>query len=363
MFVLYRKAHKEVNVPNPYYLRSILSLILVGFASCCVLSALPPAQEATDYATHFNRGQELLRQMRFHESNAEFREAARLNPQYLPAQQALAVTYALNQNFVMSWKQVRLLRQSHVDVPKEFLQQLSASLSEAEAVKQLEDIEKNLAASQKAAADHPDNAALQAALGTALGKAGDYSASQHAAESALVLDPTQPEAHLLLGRRLGAEPPNSEQAIPHIKLYLQHVARIPETAKDVSQAYWMLGDLYRHSGRDQQALQTYEEGLKTSPDEASVLNNAAWIYATSQDASLRNPQKALAYARKAAELSKGEKATVLDTLAEALYANRLFDQAVATEKKALSMEPQSEFYPDQLKKFHAAQRQAQQSRP
>src|SRR5260370_12029777 len=128
---------------------------------------------------------------------------------------------------------------------------------------------------------------------------------------------------------LGPEPPNSEQAIPHIQLYLQHVARIPETAKDVSQAYWMLGDLYRHSGRDQQALQTYEEGLKTSPDEASVLNNAAWIYATSQDASLRNPQKALAYARKAVELSKGEKTTVLHTLPEPPYPNRLFSRASA----------------------------------
>jgi len=361
--VLYRKAHKEVNVPNPYYLRSILSLILGGFASCCVLSAPPPAQEATDYATHFNRGQELLRQMRFHESNAEFREAARLNPQYLPAQQALAVTYALNQNFVMSWKQVRLLRQSHVDVPKEFLQQLSASLSEAEAAKQEEDIEKNLTAAQKAAVEHSDNPALLAALGTALNKAGDYPAAQRAAYQALQLDPNQPEAHFLLGSILGGEPPTSEEAIPHLKVYLQNVPRTPESTKDVTQAYRVLGDLYRRSGREQQALQNYEEGLRTAPDEASILNNAAWTYASAQDASLRNPERALAYARKAVALSKGEKAIYLDTLAEALYANCLFDEAVATEKKALSMEPQSEFYPDQLKKFQAAQRQAQQSSP
>ena len=73
---------------------------------------------------------------------------------------------------------------------------------------------------------------------------------------------------------------------------------------------------------------------------------------------MRNPERALGYARKAVALSKGEKAIYLDTLAEALYANRLFDEAVATEENALSMEPENEFYPDQLKKFQAAQRQA-----
>ena len=93
-----------------------------------------------------------------------------------------------------------------------------------------------------------------------------------------------------------------------------------------------------------------------------MLNNAAWTYASAQDASLRNPEKALEYARKAVAISKGAKANFLDTLAEALYANGLFDEAVATEKKALSLDPQYEFFPDQLKKFQAAQRHAPQSR-
>jgi len=53
-------------------------------------------------------------------------------------------------------------------------------------------------------------------------------------------------------------------------------------------------------------------------------------------------------------LSKGEKANFLDTLAEALYANSLFDEAVTTEKKALALEPRSPFFPNQLKKFQAA---------
>lgn len=344
-------------------LHSAFFLILGSLASCSALSASRPAQEAADYALHFNHGQELLQQMRIHEATAEFREAARLNPGYLPAQQALAISYAATENSVLAWKQVRLLRQSRIDLPKEFLQELGKTLSEAEAVKQMEELEKKLAAAQKAVAEHPNNPTLLAALGTALDKMGDYAAAKRAADQALQLEPKEPEAHFLLGSMLGGEPPTSEQAIPHLKLYLQNVRRTPDTAKEVAQAYNMLASVYGRTGREAEALATNEEGLKFAPDDDMMLNNAAWSYAAALDASLRDPQKALAYARKAVTNSKGGNAAVLDTLAEALYANSLFDEAVATEKKALALDPQSEIYRDQLKKFQAAQQRAQQPRP
>ncbi|MGB2901709.1 MAG: tetratricopeptide repeat protein [Candidatus Acidiferrum sp.] len=346
-----------------FCLRSALFLILGGLASCCAFSASRPAQEPTDYASHFNRGQELLQQMRIHEATAEFREATRLNPEYLPAQQALAISYAATENSVLAWKQVRLLRQSRVDLPKEFLQELRKSLSEVEAVKQMEDLEKKLAAAQKAVVEHPNNPGLLAALGTALDKMGDYPAAQHAADQALLLEPKQPDAHFLLGSMLGGEPYTSEQAIPHLKLYLQNVSRTPETAKEVAQAYNMLASVYGRTGQEAKSLATNEEGLKSAPDDDMMLNNAAWSYAAAQDPSLHDPQKALAYARKAVTISKGENASILDTLAEALYANSLFDEAVAAEKKALALEPKCEICWDQLKKFQAAQQRAQQPKP
>jgi tetratricopeptide (TPR) repeat protein len=345
------------------FLHFVLFLIVGGFASCSASPAARAAQEATDYASHFNRGQELMREMRFHEATAEFRESARLNSEYLPAQQALAVAYLITQNPPLAWRQVELLRKYKVDLPLDFLSLLSKSLSEPEAVKQEEENEKNLAVAQKAASEHSDNPALLAALATALNKAGDYPSAQRAANQALQLDPNQPEAHFLLGNILGAEPPTSEQAIPHLKMYLQNVARTPENSKDLASAYKMLANVYGRTGQEAKSLATNEESLKFFPDDDVMLNNAAWTYATAQDISIRDPQKALDYARKAAAISKGEKAFILDTLAEALYANRLFDEAVTTEKKALSMEPQSKLYPDQLKKFQAAQREAQQSKP
>lgn len=342
-----------------FSLRFVLLLTIVHFTACYVRAA----QEATDYAAHFNRGQELLRLMHFHEATAEFREAARLNPEYLPAQQALAVAYATTQNFVLAWRQVRLVRKSNGHLPEEFLQHLRRSLSEAEALKREEDLEKKLPAAQKAAAEHPDNPVLLAALATALNEAGDYPAAQRAADQALQLDANQPEAHFLLGSILGAEPATSEQAIPHLKMYLQNAPNTPENRKDLGRAYNMLASVYSRTGQEAKSLATNEEGLKSVPEDDVMLNNAAWTYATAQDASLRDPQKALAYARKAVAISKGEKAFILDTLAEALYANGLFDEAVETEKKAVAMAPESDLFPDQLKKFQAAQKRAKQARP
>jgi len=336
----------------------LLTTALLCFGRAGLSPAGAAAQEATDYAAHFNRGQESMQQMKFHDAASEFREAARLNPDYLPAQQALAVAYAVNQNFAMAWRQIRHLRQSKVDLPEEFVRRLRESLSESEADKQLQKIDSDLASAQKSAAEHPEDPALQAAWGTALGGAGDYAAALRAAERALVLDSTQPEAHFLLGSMLGGEPPNSEQAIPHLKMYLQHVPHTPENAKNITRAYAMLGDIYGRSGREKQALEAYEEGIKTATDEDELWNNASWIYSAAQDASLRNPQKALAYARKAVAMSNGKKAHILDSLGEALYANGLFDEAVATEKKAIALEPGEDIYADQLKKFQAAKDQA-----
>jgi len=250
--------------------------LMIGDLATCALSAPRAPQEATDYASHFNHGQELFKQMRFHEATAEFREAAQINPQYLPAQQALVVAYVMTENLALAWKQVRLLHQSNVDLPDQLLQEMLKILPEAEAAKQLEDIERKLAVAQQAAVEHVDSPALQAALGTALSKAGDYRAAQEAAERALQLDPVQPEAHLLLGNMLSGEPPNSEQAIPHLKMYLQNVPRTTDTAKELAQTYSRLASIYSRTGREAQSLATLEEGLKTAPENDVMLNNAAW---------------------------------------------------------------------------------------
>ena len=69
-------------------------------------------------------------------------------------------------------------------------------------------------------------------------------------------------------------------------------------------------------------------------------NNLAWAYATSTDPAIRNPAAALEYAHKAVTAGKDHPNPIyLDTLAEAYYANRQFEDAVKTEKLALDSVP------------------------
>jgi hypothetical protein len=45
---------------------------------------------------------------------------------------------------------------------------------------------------------------------------------------------------------------------------------------------------------------------------------------------------------------------MLDTLAEAHYANQEFDEAIKTEERALEITPEEEAFRNQLKKFRDA---------
>jgi len=119
---------------------------------------------------------------------------------------------------------------------------------------------------------------------------------------------------------------------------------------------WMqLGQTYEQMGRGEEALHSLEAGVEAGPGNAGLLNHLAWLYATIENPTLRDPAKALAYAQRAVEASNATDANFLDTLAEAYYANQQFDAAIETEERALEIAPELEAYQNQLKKFRDAQ--------
>jgi membrane associated rhomboid family serine protease len=87
-----------------------------------------------------------------------------------------------------------------------------------------------------------------------------------------------------------------------------------------------------------QALSWYRKSA--SHDDPEALNNAAWAYATSSDPAIHNPSSALECARKAVSLKKDHPIpNHLDTLAEALYVNEQYAEAVKTEREAIALAP------------------------
>ena len=105
--------------------------------------------------------------------------------------------------------------------------------------------------------------------------------------------------------------------------------------KDLKRA----GELYTHSVNLQ--------------EEAVLLNDAAWFFATAEDPKYRNPELAFRYASRAVQLSEDDNAAYIDTLAEAYYVNHDYKQAVALEERALKLEPDRPEFKKSLARFKA----------
>ena len=126
-----------------------------------------------------------------------------------------------------------------------------------------------------------------------------------------------------------------------------------EKKPEDSRLYNMLGSIYYQDKEYREAIEAYEQSLELEPDNPETLNNLAWLYATCEEKTLREPVKALVYAVHAAALKPVPH--ILDTLAESYYVNGLYEKAVFTIKKAIRMRPKDEaYYKSQLRKFEEA---------
>jgi Zn-dependent protease with chaperone function len=116
----------------------------------------------------------------------------------------------------------------------------------------------------------------------------------------------------------------------------------------------LLGDLQYSLNQEQEAHNTYEQALRVDPTNPEALNNLAWLLLTAQEATLRNPKRALLLAQKAAAMNRIPH--VLDTLATAYWANGDLQEALALEEEALAKAGTNrEFYRSQIKKFRTTQ--------
>lgn len=114
-----------------------------------------------------------------------------------------------------------------------------------------------------------------------------------------------------------------------------------------------LGDLLYHTGRYAETADAYERALHMDPSNPHVLNNLAWLYATSEAERLRDPQRALLLAERA--IAHDDSPHVWDTLAESYYVNGRYAEAVRAEREALNrITTGRSYYEEQLQKFEAA---------
>jgi len=110
------------------------------------------------------------------------------------------------------------------------------------------------------------------------------------------------------------------------------------------------GDALLSVGKHAEAVKDYEEALKLEPDDTHVLNNYAWVLATSPDDGVRNAARSIELGLKACELTKYEKAHILSTLAAGYAEKGDWENAVKWSSKAVELGGAEAEVSDQLRK-------------
>jgi tetratricopeptide (TPR) repeat protein len=90
-------------------------------------------------------------------------------------------------------------------------------------------------------------------------------------------------------------------------------------------------------GEHDKAIADFEHVLPHYEEDQSVLNNYAWVLATSPDDELRNGKRALELASKAAELTDYQTPHVLSTLAAAYAETGDFENAKKWSAKSIEL--------------------------
>jgi len=90
-------------------------------------------------------------------------------------------------------------------------------------------------------------------------------------------------------------------------------------------------------GRHAEALADYNKVAKLAPDESDILNNLAWLLATSPDEKGRDGRRAIELAKHACELTGYNEAHILSTLAAGYAETGDFDTAVKWSTKAVEL--------------------------
>ena len=96
-------------------------------------------------------------------------------------------------------------------------------------------------------------------------------------------------------------------------------------------------DAYLNAGRHAEAVEDYDRAMTALPEDSSLLNNFAWVLATSPDDAVRDGKRAVKIGSKACELTDHNQAHILSTLAAAYAETGDFESARQWSKKAVDL--------------------------
>ncbi len=182
---------------------------------------------------------------------------------------------------------------------------------------------------QKALQIIPDYVEAHYNFGLALFQKGKVDEAIGQYQKALQIKPDNPEVHNNLGMAL-LQKGGVDEAMVHFQKALQ-------IKPDYAKARINLGNALLQKGRVDEAMVHFQKALQIKPDSVDVLNNLAWLLATSPDARIRDGVQAVKYAERACELTHYGMTLLVGTLAAAYAEAGRFDDAIAAAQKACAL--------------------------
>ncbi len=277
-------------------------------------------KENPDFAeAHNNLGNTLLSENRIPEAEQEFKRALELKPDFGDARVNLGRAF--------------MAQKRYDDAAREFNEEITKNPQSANAYNALGelmarkgDLDGAEANFKKALEIEPENAWVQGNLGQALFSQGNFDEAIPYLQKAVTMGAENSELDLDLGVAL-AKKGQMEAAIP---LFKKALAQNP---KSVDARYY-LGKALLLTGQGAEGLAYWKQALETDPDNLQVLNDTAWVLATSRDDSLRNEEEALRLAQHAAQLTAEKEPAILGTLATVYAEMGQFDKAISLGQRA-----------------------------
>jgi tetratricopeptide (TPR) repeat protein len=182
---------------------------------------------------------------------------------------------------------------------------------------------------QKALEIQPNLAVVHDNLGAVFLKKGQIDEAIAQFRRALDIQPGLVEAHYNLGLALFQK--------GQLDSAIAHFAKVLEIQPDLADAHANLGTVFLQKGQVAEAMVHFQKVLELQPQNIQVLNNLAWMLATSPDASVRNGTRAIGLAQQAEQLSGGKDPAIITILAAAYAEAGRFPEAVTTAQQALQL--------------------------
>jgi tetratricopeptide (TPR) repeat protein len=118
---------------------------------------------------------------------------------------------------------------------------------------------------------------------------------------------------------------------------IEAFSKLIESNPDNFRALRFRGDAYLNIGQHAEAVADFNRALELDDTDDGVLNNFAWVLATSPDDEVRDGKRAVELATKAAELSSYQVPHILSTLAAAYAETGDFENAVKWSRKSVEL--------------------------